>query len=377
MRIVWVALFFVHIAWAQDPLLWGNLEPGPYPVGFHSSIVFDGSRKYDGRRGRPILLDVWYPASSPRDKGLAYAQYLHVPEVSRHPWFKDRLEAFVRDVVSDDLFHAKTEAALNEAGRSALDKLLTSRTTAHADATPAAGPFPVVLYHAGAGGSFEENSVLLEYLASYGYVLVSSAFQSPLPNFIGNNMGGIEKSGPDLDFIAHQTRQWTYADPAKLAAMGHSAGAQVILQWIGSPKCPARAFVSLDTTIEYDEHLQLHKSMLDALRKLTPPRIPVILFAQARLKPRFSAFDRYLRKAPRYEAQVAELSHDDFLTHGYLGRTLLQTADAEAVRRSYEEVCRTIRSFLDASLKADRQAAIALEQAARSSPVAIRYKPPG
>jgi len=372
---LFLALLFSAFAEAQDPLLWGSLEHGPYSIGFQSSIALDGSRKYDGK-ARPILLDVWYPASSTPGTGFDYAQYLRVPAVSAHPWFKERLETFIRDVVSDDLFHKKTEAALNMDERSAFEKLLATRTAAHLDAAPLPGPFPVVLYHSGAGGSFEDNSLLFEYLASYGYVVVSSAFESPFPKFIGNNMGGIERSGPDLDFMARQARQWPYADAVKLAAVGHSAGAQNILQWIGSPKCPARAFVSLDTTLEYSpENYKGHKLVRDAIKKLTPPHIPVLLFAQARMHPRFSTFDRYLREAPRYEAEAAELNHDDFLTHGYLGRVLTQMPDAEAVRGSYEEVCRTIRVFLDASLKGDAQAARLLEHPSASSPVSIGYKP--
>jgi dienelactone hydrolase len=371
-----VLLLFTALAQARDPLLWGSLEPGPYAVGFQSSIAFDASRKYDGRKARPILLDVWYPASNTGDAGLTYARYLRVPDVSEHPWFQDRLETFVRDVICGDLFHKKSEAALNQAERAAFDKLLGTHTNAHLDATPAQGSFPAVLYHSGAGGSLEDNSVLFEYLASHGYVVVSSAFQSPFPKFTGNNVGGMERSGPDLDFIARQTRRWPHADAAKLAAMGHSAGAQNILQWIGSPKCPARALVSLDTTLEYTpENHKGHKLLRDALRKLAPPHIPVLLFAQARLKPRFSSFDGYLRDSPHYEAEAAELSHDDFLTHGYLGRVLMQAPNAEAVRRSYEEVCRTIRTFLDVSLKGDAQAARALDQSAPSSPVLVRYRP--
>ena len=307
MRIWLVPLLLGALAQAQDPLLWGNLEQGPYPVGFQSSIAFDGSQKYDGMDARPILLAVWYPAANTPDESLPYARYLRVPDLSAHPWFRGRLETFVRDVVSQDLFHKKTEAALNKDERAAFDKLLATRTTAHLDAAPAKGPFPVVLYHSGAGGSFEDNSVLFEYLASNGYLIVSSAFQSPFPESIGNNMGGMERSGPDLDFIAQHARQWPHADAVRLAAIGHSAGAQNILQWAGSSKCPARAFVSLDTTLEYTaENFKGHKAVRDAMRKLEPPRIPVLFFAQARQKPRFSTFDHYFRHATRYEAEAAE-----------------------------------------------------------------------
>src|SRR6266536_1766277 len=146
MRIACVLLVFTALMHAQDPLLWGKLEPGPYAFGFQSSIAFDRSRKYDKSEARPILLDVWYPASSTRDSGLVYARYLRVPDVSAHPWFRDRLENYVHDVVSDDVFHKKTEAALNRYERPAFDKLLATCTSANGQATTATRRPPVGLY---------------------------------------------------------------------------------------------------------------------------------------------------------------------------------------------------------------------------------------
>ena len=378
MRLRCVSLLFAVVLRAQDPLLWGNLEPGPHFVGFQSSVVFDASRNYDAKAGRPILLNVWYPATPTMEPPILYGRDLRVPDVNGHTAFRGRLETFVRNVLSDDLFHRKSEGRLNEVERTAFDRLLSTPTTARLDAAPAPGPFPVVLYHAGAGGSFEENSLLFEYLASHGYVVVSSAFQSTFPDVVGNNIGGIERSGPDLNFMAQQARLWPHADAAKLAAMGHSFGAQIILQWIGSPRCPARAFVSLDTTLEYtSENFKGHKSLRSAMRKLPKPGIPVILFARGQPgpEPRFSTFDAYLRNCPRYEANVAGVKHDDFLTHGYLGRTLMNMSGADVVRRSYEELCRTIRLFLDASLKSDAKATVTLKQPVPDSPVSIRFRP--
>jgi hypothetical protein len=358
---------------AQDPLLWGNLQPGPHIIGFRSAIVLDKSRNY-ASKARPILLDIWYPASNVETPTLSYERYLRIPDLAIHPWFKNRLEDFVRGVVVGDLFH-KTEELLDASERGAWKTLLATSTAAHLDASPLPGPFPVILYNSGAGGSFEDNSLLFEYLASFGYVVISSAFQSPFPKFVSNNIGGIERSGPDLDFIVKQARNWPYADATKLGAIGHSAGAQNILQWIGSRRCPARAVVSLDTTLEYPDSYRLNTLLRAALLKLTPPQIPVLLFAQARLKPQFAVFDAYLKHAPHYEAQVEELSHDGFVTHGYLGSVLVHRPNAERVRRSYEEVCRTIRMFLDASLKGDSLGATSLIPSASLSPVFINYQP--
>lgn len=307
-----VVAFVAAYAQAQDPLLWGSLKAGPYPVGYQSSIALDGSRTYDGKSARPILLQVWYPAANSDSPKLKYEAYFHVPHLDHYPRLSDKLRSFARDAASNDLFKRPDEALLQPQERAAFHRLLNTPTAAASDAPRAPGSFPVVLYHPGAGGSFEENSVLFEYLASFGYIVVSSAFQSPFADSVSNNVGGIERSGADLTFIAGQAQKWANADPARLAAMGHSAGAQNILQWIGTAHCPDVAVVSLDTTLEYDEFLDWHKDLRAAFKKLEPPNVPVLLLARTNPKPRFSAFNEYLRFAPRYEAEVAELKHDDF-----------------------------------------------------------------
>jgi hypothetical protein len=334
MRSLWISLLFAAIVQGQDATLWGNLAPGPYPIGYRTSVALDTSRTYDNK-ARPILLAMWYPASEEALNTVSarYNAYLRVPDVPEHPMFKPRLEAFVRNVVSN--------AA----------RLLDTPTAAHEDAQPARGRFPVVLYHPGAGGSFEENSLLFEYLASHGYIVVSSAFQSPFPDSMGNNVGGIERSVPDLLFLSREVARLPFADTTRLAAIGHSAGAQFLFEWIGSPLCPARAFVSLDTTLEYTaEKFKGHRGLRRALKRLTPPQIPVLVLAQARMRPRFRTFDYYLRRSRHTYVAVPHVQHDHFLTHGFAGRVLTGHPQASAVRRSYEEMCRTIKAFLDTSL---------------------------
>jgi hypothetical protein len=395
MRIFCLALFLAVVVRAQDLLLWGSLEPGPHPVGFRSFILLDESRKYDGEGRRPILFAVWYPASDVREAGMEYAGYLHVPDVAAHPLFRGRMERFVSDTLAESLFNKwpdidrtrlpadKLISALANAPspvlsreeRDAMDKLLATRTHAHRDAPQLTGRFPVILNHPGAGGPFQDNSVLCEYVASYGYVVVSSAFESPYPSVVASNIGDLEMFIADLAFMARETQGWPYADPGKFGAIGHSIGAQNLLRWVGHRKCPVKAFVSLDTTMEYaTESDKRWAYMRIAMRKLTPPRIPMVLFAQARLKPNFSVFDRYLYRSPHYEAEAAELNHLEFVTQGVVGRVLMHEPQADAVRRSYEEVCRTILRFLDATLKSDPQAAKSLMRADPASPVAVRYK---
>lgn len=363
-------------AFAQDSLLWGEMTAGPYAVGYRTFFKLDESRDYGGRRGRPILFRVWYPALGSEDAKLAYGEYFEVPPLPQYPGFSERLRSLVRNSASKDLFQRESESLLRPAERAAFQRLLTTRTAAMLDARESLGTFPVVIYHPGAGGSFEENSLLFEYLATFGYIVVSSAYQSPFADSVSNNVGGIERSGPDMAFLVNQARGWRNADASRMAAIGHSAGAQHILQWIGDPRCPLSVAVSLDSTLEYDEFLHLHRHLTAMWKELTPPRIPVMLFARSTPRPKFSAFRDYLRFAPRYEVEVPGLRHDDFLTHGFLGPALLGSGRSKSVREAYQEVCRVVKTFLDTALNPQSAADGFGVRLVHTSRLVVRHKPP-
>ena len=69
------------------PLLTAGLPAGPYTVGFHREWCIDTSRTWelsphlrdrDGRIGRPLRIDVWYPASAvPGSQRMTLRDYLY------------------------------------------------------------------------------------------------------------------------------------------------------------------------------------------------------------------------------------------------------------------------------------------------------------
>lgn len=300
---------------------------------------------------------------------MKYGEYLDTPALSSFPDFASKLTTFGRDAARQVML--KSHGALTQEQRKRADRVWALPAHAHRDAQLSVERFPVVIYHAGAGGSFEENSVLFEFLASHGYVVVSSAYQSSIVD-AGNNFGGSQQSIRDMQFLLNEMSRFPLADFRKSAGIGHSAGAQILLEWIGNVDCPLTAVVSLDTTLEYTpERFDGHRQLRKRFASLTPPRIPVLLFASAERNPNFGTFDQYLQSAGRYEASIRGLRHDDYITHGLMGAVI---ADREAVRKGYEEMCKTILAFLDAYLKSDDGAMGALTR--KTDPiVSIRYKP--
>jgi dienelactone hydrolase len=256
---------------------------------------------------------------------------------------------------------------LNEEERAAWDGTLATPVFATRDATPARGKFPIVIYHPGLGGTFDDNAVAYEYLASHGYVVLSSAYQAADSSSL-NIDGDLATSLDDLQFLLRYAATLPFVDVSKVAAMGHSYGAQAMLSWRARPNSALDAVVFLDSTVEYHslDDAPAFKTALERNRNST---IPVIMFADARRQPHFDVFDPYLKFAARYETLVDGMAHNDFVSQGAVGKN-------DAIRRNYEAICTVILQFLDAHLKGDAQALAGLQHPGEGGLLQLRYKAP-
>ena len=174
---------------AISPPFWGQLLPGPHAVGFRSVWQLDYSRAYKMvfddntvygfvKSPRPILVNIWYPAVSSDIPGpMPHRDYLTIqtndPRLSN---FAAKLVEYEREVLCKFLMR-KTVAELTDPERRKIDRFWDTPTASFRDASPNDGKFPLVIYHQGYGSTFEDNAVLCEFLASHGYVVLSSAFQ--------------------------------------------------------------------------------------------------------------------------------------------------------------------------------------------------------
>jgi dienelactone hydrolase len=291
---------------------------------------------------------MWYPAETGGSKPFAYREYFTVPPLPRYPRFASRLEQFLLDTLSEDLFRKKRSKLSSREGKF-LEVLLSTPTRAHRNAAPGEGRFPVLLYHTGAAGSFEDNSVMCEYLASHGYVVITSAFPSADGRHESNNYGGPETSWNDLSFLLEHARDLAFADVSNVGAIGHSMGAQYLLEWLGQPRSTLRAMVSLDTTLEYTpENYSGHRSLRKRLASLRPLEVPVLVAASAERHPNFATWNRYLPS--RTDASIGYFRHGDFLLHGSQARAF-SGEQASDVRRNYGRLVRVVGAFFDANLR--------------------------
>jgi pimeloyl-ACP methyl ester carboxylesterase len=259
----------------------------------------------------------------------------------------------MRNVVADETT-GKTIRTMTPAETKAFEQLLATKTFAVKSAPAANGKFPVIIYHPGLAGTYEDNSVLFEYLASRGYIILSSPY--PAPDAVSVlTSGDMAGSFADLDFLVNFARRLPNADADRLGVMGHSYGAWASFAWAAKESSPLRALITLDSGFEYDsladgpEQLQFHMKLnKNAIRAAT------LRVASINRKPHFEYLDPYLKFVPRYEASLTSLTHNDYLTHGAIRPALMpgHWPDSTLDRRaSYDRLSEVIVNFLDASLK--------------------------
>lgn len=351
---------------AQEPLL----PPGPHPVGFRHAWAFDEGRVYRTawdagatygaeKSPRPLLVLEWYPAEGELDSApMAHGEYLAIGSADpRLAQLAGALQAFARDVLVQQVL-GRPEAELDEVGRAALARVLAAPTPCHRDARPAPGPFPVVLYHSGAGSSFEDNAALCAYLASHGFVVLGGAFQEADGSSLAVDAG--PGSVADLRFLARLAHGLSHADGRRLAVAGHSAGAQAALRSAAQAGSAADALVLLDTTQDYyGLALPLFESLVrevdEGRAHLTRPML-VATGPEAL----FELMDS-LTGAERAYLTVPGLGHDEYIAQGLQRLARIEqgprTPEEERelarlpeVRGHYRSLCATVRAFLAARL---------------------------
>lgn len=373
---------------------WHNLTSGPYRIGFQAGFWLDTSRTYDlfpGALGqtrlpkspRPLLLTIWYPVT-PNTNGdqMPYQNYFDLPTTTGSPFpffanrdllpevdssgfvdFAQRLADHHRNNLCHMLFGCAVDQ-LNPTNVSTFHQFMRTETAAIHSGPPASDKFPLVVYHPGLGGGYEENSVLAEYLASHGYVVVSSAYQPANTAYLNIN-GDRQLSMLDIGYIIEVMQQASIIDWQHIAVMGHSYGAGVGLD-LRMENDIVDTIVSLDSTMDYDKWLQprLVDEYVHQRRRL---KVPMLVVANRQAE---FTLCRKLRYAERYLLSFNDFHHNDFLAHQTvlakrLGDTRFKAIDQKC--DDYIAMCRYVRWFLDATLKQNKKAFNALYEVASES----------
>ncbi|MGG6240966.1 alpha/beta fold hydrolase [Nodosilinea sp. AN01ver1] len=376
-----------------SPPLWGELPAGPYPVGFQSFIAYDYSRRYDLHstqpgaatprlKGRPIVVQVWYPAQPPEDTAtMPYEAYLTVSSPD------DSLQAFVEQLNRFTREAERRWSGLDAADTDAFQRFLQTPTGCYLNAPPLDGSYPAVIYHQGLGGSIVDNPVLLEFLASHGYVVATSAYPPEHGLWFGVD-SDLNRSIKDMACVINALGDRYGVDPARIGLIGHSYGASAVLAYAAEAQANVGAVVSLDSTREWNPaYDHLYRNIAERLSRAERFSVPLMIFSKVTPTVTFEHYET-LSHADRYYVTVQHLGHNDFVTPGPTASTLAGDRVDEQeplIRSTSQVVCQSVLAFLNAYLKEepnsenlmatlhalDRDSQALAVQERRAEPVAI------
>lgn len=347
-------LSLLSFAANAQALLTGKLQYGRHPVGFRVVETVDAGRSYLPARdyfgeptrfprGRPMQVAMWYPAKpGGRAHPMRYGDYLAISAADA---------GFTKTSQADRKF--EQEAFLDGyegSAKAAMRKLLQEGISAERDATMASGDWPVVLYAPPLDTAFYDNSVLCEYLASKGYLVLSVTAKGEYTRLQSPTIRSVGVQVDDLAFLKHFATQFSRS--ASVGTIGFSRGGLANLLFAIKNK-DVSATVSLDGSIfsegwlrdaaasPYFAPAELRSDLLMMTKNLRDPQLNPATFYES---------------AIHADRSLIRFDHD---VHAYFSSwSLLQDVAAGPSKPGadryldfYAEMAAYVGEFLDASLQ--------------------------
>lgn len=346
---------------AQTSLKKIDLESGDFHVGFKHYLTSDSTRTYkriydwnNKSIPRPIPISIWYPSG----KALDYTEPMNVLDYMEILKEEEEWEFLPNDQILNWFYYPNNLANQNH---------LKEQTTAQYGIKPAEGTFPVVVYAPSYQASSVENFALCEYLASHGYVVISSPSRGAENRFFeGGTPKDLETQARDIEFLIKEVQKLPYAETDHMATMGFSfGGLSNVLSQMRNENI--MAIVSLDGSIKY-QYDTLKKSPFFNVDKVDVPfihmaqkNIPEQVMAEDKIDPELNTkFEFYdsLTNSKAYQLKFRNMTHSYFSTLGVLFQSRDERQDKSdlEIMESYRLVSQYALNFLDAFLKNDPKA---------------------
>jgi dienelactone hydrolase len=256
-------------------------------------------------------------------------------------------------------------------------------TAAFANAPPlaAAGRFPVVGYSAGYNNRSHDNSVLAEYLASHGFIVVTvpQLGTSATRLTLRINPVDLETQARDLEFAIGEVLAGENAAPRKLGVMGYSMGGVVALL-LAARNPNVDAIVGLDPSIRAPRFVELvTRAPQFEPRNIRAPLLSLQSGNASEASAQDTTVVHALRFADRYVAQVGNAAHgdfSDFAVYADLFALDVQGRTAAEARQSHAAVSKAVLAFFQATLGGGGGDTAAFSAVVRSSPLLhMRFSP--
>jgi len=310
-------------------------------LGFADSLLFDASQSYhygDYQASRPLRVMAWFQAK-PTSRGfLSFGELLMgTPTLRRVAWDTEQQEAKLTCWRENAFVHLESGEVLDEAASIRIDQhqLLLLATEAQPNDWPAAGQYPVVIYHHGSRGFGAENYQMAENWAKAGFLVLAADFHLPHPQWAYGLAEGIDSSMASLRCLFAFAQR--LAGKQAIYFAGHSWGAQQGWRFLAEDAPPIKGFISLETTLEYktnaaeiaDKWPYMFETLMHKERKV---KVPVLAVAA---RTGSLPFPFLSHKTTGWQAQlgvVPAFAHEAFTSLPFLRLHLPMQPDDQLLR---------------------------------------------
>jgi hypothetical protein len=350
---------------------WENFQMGPHAVGHRKIVVIDPNRTFDYTlgdstveiqnkpAGRPILLNIYFPSKNAKGgKDLTIKDLWQFSGVSEAKHFYKLFQGYEAEMAKmyaiDENLRIQDYSQDTTAYRSTLDKLFdayaSTRLFSKDGLKPLHDQLPVIIYHQGLGGTFDENLLLLEFLASHGFLVISSGFVNGYGTY-PPGVGDTDASLLDIDFVIEYVKS-NLSKSTQVFLTGHSFGANTIFTYPTVGKHKVTAIAPLDSDYGYSYYYHMKKMQQPYLDNQTN-YVDLPIFAAGRSEAHFRMMD-LLDKSKRHFLKVTNFKHNDFCSQTIIGAAYCfpyskNQEQIQWITNCYVELCHHLLTFFQAT----------------------------
>lgn len=367
MKILFLSIFllFCYTLKAQVSFSKLSLPYGKYDVGFKHYIRYDSTRTYERltdwnkkATARPIPISLWFPSQKQTQNSQMTIENYMVVLKKEEEW-----EVLPNERILEWFYYSNSDKNKSH---------LKEKVNAINNAKPFQAKFPVVIYSPSYQASSVENFALCEFLASQGFIVISSPSRGTENRFLdGGTTRDIETQARDIQFLINEIGHQAFADVNNLAVIGFSFGgiSNVLAQMMDKR---IKAIICLDGAIKY----QFQKIQSSPYFNLSKVDVPFIFMSQkdipaevmkedkidSTLNTKFEFYDS-VKYSNAYYLKFNNMTHSYFSSMGVIfqDRDIRQDKSDTEIMESYKWVNIYTLNFVNAFLNNQSKAKQFLE----------------
>jgi len=299
--------------------IWDKLDKGNYDVGFKVLSLYDSTRTINNQKSyRPIQLSIWYPAQdSQNPEPMIYKDYFLLSATE--------IDFEVSDALKDSsIAEYKNLLLQNGVNADAFEEWFDNQMIANKNAIPIENKFPLVVVAQGNYHSAHHQSFLCEFLASNGYVVVTTPSQTRISGLMTDNSQAVESAGDqvkDMEFAIHSIRNFNNIDFNNIALLGHSFGGRSILL-LQMKNENVKCLISLDGGLGLNTAIEdIKKSPEFNSEKMNVPLLHIYEDNEEFIKPDFTLIDSF-NHSEIFLIKINDIHHFYFTSIGLVSGTI-------------------------------------------------------